>query len=120
MPQQNGVVERRNMTLLGIVRSMMAQAKLPISFWGDALMISAYILNRVSSKSVPSTSYEVWKGTTPDLNVMRLWGCVAYVHNVSHEYGKLGPKGKKCIFIRYSESSKRYIFLGEDINGSVT
>ena len=43
-----------------------------------------------------------------------------YVHNVSHEYGKLGPKGKKCIFIRYSESSKGYIFLREDINGSVT
>ena len=47
-------------------------------------------------------------------------GCAAYVHNVSHEYGKLGPKGKKCTFIRYSESSKGYIFLGEDINGSVT
>ena len=44
----------------------------------------------------------------------------AYVHNVPHEYGKLGPKGKKCIFIRYSESFKGYIFLREDINGSVT
>ena len=45
---------------------------------------------------------------------------MTYAHNVSHEYGKLGPKGKKCIFIRYSESSKGYIFLGEDINRSVT
>ena len=63
-------------------------------------MIAAYILNRVPSKSVPSTSYEVWKGVVPYLNVMRPWGCVTYVHNVSHEYGKLGPKGKKCIFKR--------------------
>ena len=45
---------------------------------------------------------------------------MAYVHNVSHEYWKLGSKGKKYIFIRYLESSKGYIFLGEDINGSVT
>ena len=50
---------------------------------------------------------------------MRPWGCTTYVHNFSYEYGKLGPKGKKCIFIRYSESSKGYIFSGKDINGSV-
>ena len=72
MPQQNDVVERRNRTLLDMVRSMMAQATLPISFWGDALMTTTYILNRVPSKSIPSTSYEVRKGATLDLNVMRL------------------------------------------------
>ena len=43
-----------------------------------------------------------------------------YVHNISHEYGKVGPRGKKCIFIRYLEYSKGYVFLGEEINGSVT
>ena len=98
MPQQNGVAERRNMTLLDMVRSMMVQVKLPISFLGDPLMTTAYILNRVPSKSVPSTPYELWKGVTPDLNVMCLWGCATYVHKVSHEYGKFGPKGRKCIF----------------------
>ena len=61
-PQQNGVVERRNRTLLDMVRSMMAQANLPISFWGDALLTAAYIINRVPSKSVPSTPYELWNG----------------------------------------------------------
>ena len=115
MPQQNGVAERRNRTLLDMVRLMMAQAKLPISFWGDTLMNATYILNRVPSKSILSTPYELWKGVTPYLNIMHPWGCAAYVHNVSHEYGKLGPKGKKCILIRYLESSKGYIFLGEDI-----
>ena len=55
IPQQNGVVERRNKPLLDMISSMMAQAKLPISFWGDALMTATYILNRVPSKSVPST-----------------------------------------------------------------
>ena len=58
-PQQNGVAEIRNKTLLDMVRSMMVQAKLPISFWGDAIMTATYILNRVPSKYVPSTQYEV-------------------------------------------------------------
>ena len=51
---------------------------------------------------------------------MRPWGYTTYVHNISHENGKLGPMGKKCIFIRYTEYSKGYVFLGEDINGNVT
>ena len=58
-PQQNGVAERRNRTLLDMVRSMMAQANLPISFWRDALLTVAYVLNRVPSNSVPSTPYEL-------------------------------------------------------------
>ena len=48
----------------------MEQEKLPISFCGDALMTATYILNRVPSKYVLSTPYELWKGVTPDLNIM--------------------------------------------------
>ena len=58
------------MTLLDMIRSMMAQAKLPISFWGDTLMTAAYILNKVPSKYVPSTPYGLWKCEKPDLNIM--------------------------------------------------
>ena len=46
--------------------------------------------------------------------------CAAYVHNNSHQYGKLGLRGKKCIFIRYSELSKRFVFVGEKVDGRVT
>ena len=59
-PQQNDVIERMNRTLLKMVRSMMAQVNLPISFWGDALLTVAYILNHVPSKLVPTTPYELW------------------------------------------------------------
>ena len=62
IPQQNGVAKRRNRTLLDMIRSMMAHANLPISFWGDALLTAAYILNRVPSKSVSATPYELWSG----------------------------------------------------------
>jgi transposase InsO family protein len=98
-PQQNGVAERRNRTLFDMVRSMMAQANLPISFWGDALLTAAYILNRVPSKSVSSTPYELWNGVKPNLGYFHPWGCASYIHNTSHEYEKLGSRGKKCIFI---------------------
>ena len=112
-PQQNGVAERRNRTLLEMVRSMITQANLPISYWGDPLLIATYILNRVPSKSVSSTPYELWTSKKPDLSNLRPWGSIGYVHNTSHRYGKLGPKGKKCIFIRYSEHSKGYVLIGE-------
>ena len=51
---------------------------------------------------------------------MHPWGCAAYVHNNSHQYGKLGPRGKKCILIRYFELSKGFVFVGEEADGRVT
>ena len=57
---------------------------------------------------------------TPDLSIMSPWGCATYIHNTSHEYGKLVLRGKKCIFIRYSEFSIGYVFLGEDMTRRVT
>ena len=119
-PQQNGVAERRNITLLEMVKSMMTQANLPIQYWGDALMTAAYILNRVSSKSVSSTPYELWTCRKIDLNWLHPWGSTTYIHDTSHKYGKLGPRGKKCIFIRYSEDSKGFVFIGVDFHGRIT
>ena len=89
-PQQNGVAERINQTLLEMVRLMMAQANLPISYWGDALLTAAYILIRVPFKLVYSTPYELWTSKKPNLNALLPWGSTGYVHNTSHKYGKYG------------------------------
>ena len=64
-PQQNGVAERRNRTLLEMVQSMMSYATLPTSFWGYALETATYLLNLVPSKSVPKTPIELWLGASP-------------------------------------------------------
>ena len=72
----------------------MVKDKLPISFWGDALLFAAYIINYVAYKFIHSTPYELWKGETTDLSIIGPWGCTAYIHNTSHEYGKLGPRGR--------------------------
>ena len=112
-PQQNGVAERRNITLLDMVMSMMAQANLPISLWGDALLTATYILNRVPSKTVPLTPYELWNNVKPNLGNLCPWGCAGFVHNQSHKFGKLGLRANKHIFIRYCENSKGYVMYGE-------
>lgn len=90
--QQNGVVEHKNKTLLEMVRSMMGQINLPISFWGDVLLTVAYILNQMPSKSVSSTPYELWTCRKTNLSHLR---CAAFVHDPSYQFGKLGFCGKK-------------------------
>ncbi|KAJ9553210.1 hypothetical protein OSB04_017255 [Centaurea solstitialis] len=74
-PQMNGVSERRNRTLLDMVRSMMCRSSLPVSFWGHALETAAHILNRVPTKSVEKTPYEIWTGKKPKLSFLKIWGC---------------------------------------------
>ena len=58
----NGVSERRNRTLMDMVRSMMSYTSLPRSFWGYALETAAYTLNRVPTKAADKTPYELWNG----------------------------------------------------------
>ena len=78
-PQWNGVSERRNQTLLDMVRSMMGLSELPISFWGHALQTAALTLNHAPSKAVEKTSYELWTKKPPRLSFLKIWGCEAYV-----------------------------------------
>jgi hypothetical protein len=79
MPLRNGVSERRNQTLLDIVLSMMRQSNLSLSFWGYTLERAYFTLNRVSSKSVVKTPYEMWTEKTPILCFLKIWGCEVYV-----------------------------------------
>jgi hypothetical protein len=80
----------------------------------------AYILNRVPSQSVSSTPYELWKGKKPNLEHLCPWGSICFVHSTTHKYGKLGPRARKHIFIRYSDNSKGYVMYGEHPNGRMT
>ncbi|GJT52026.1 retrotransposon protein, putative, ty1-copia subclass [Tanacetum coccineum] len=78
-PQHNGVSERRNRTLLDMVRSMMNLTTLPLSFWDYALEFAARILNMVPTKKVDKKSYELWFGKVPNLAYLKVWGCEALV-----------------------------------------
>ncbi|GKF31794.1 retrotransposon protein, putative, ty1-copia subclass [Tanacetum coccineum] len=71
-PQHNGVSERRNHTLLDMVRSMMNLITLPLSFWDYALESATRILNMVLTKKVDKTSYELWYGKVPNLSYLKV------------------------------------------------
>ena len=107
-PQLNGVSERRNRTLLDMVRSMMSHADLPISFWGYALETAAFILNRAPTKTVEGTPYQVWHGKQPILSFLKIWGCEAYVKRLLGD--KLEPKSDKCVFVGYPKETRGYYF----------
>ncbi|GJR89956.1 putative RNA-directed DNA polymerase [Tanacetum coccineum] len=78
-PQQNGISERRNRTLLDMVRSMFNLTTLPLSFWDYTLEFAVRILNMVPTKKVDKTPYEIWHGKIPNLSYLKVWGCEAYV-----------------------------------------
>ena len=107
-PQLNGVAERRNRTLLDMVRSMMSRATLPIRFWGYALETAAHILNRVPTKKVSKTPFEMWKGKRPSLGHIKIWGCEVFVRREAQD--KLEARSEKCHFIGYPEESFGYLF----------
>ncbi|KAJ9566747.1 hypothetical protein OSB04_002713 [Centaurea solstitialis] len=92
-PQMNGVSERRNRTLLDMVRSMMCRSTLAISFWGHALETTSHILNKGSTKSIEKTPYEIWTGKKPKLSFLKIWGYEVYVKRTVSE--KLKPSSSE-------------------------
>ncbi|KAL4196735.1 hypothetical protein AMTRI_Chr04g247710 [Amborella trichopoda] len=71
-PQQNGVAERQNRTLMDMVRSVMGLAKLSLDFWGEVVLTANYIFNRTPTKVVPLTPHEIFTDRAPSLNHLRL------------------------------------------------
>ncbi|GKA96155.1 retrotransposon protein, putative, ty1-copia subclass [Tanacetum coccineum] len=102
-PQHNGVSERRNRTLLDMVRSMMNLTTLPLSFWDYALESATRILNMVPTKKVDKTPYELWYGKVPNLSYLKVWGCEALVKRDTPD--KLKQRSVKCIFIGYPKET---------------
>ena len=109
-PDMNGAAERRNRTLLDMVRSMLSNSKLPTFLWREALKTTVYILNRVPTKAVSKTPFEIWKGWKPSLNHIRVWGFPAEVRVYNPQEKKLDPRTISAYFVGYAEKSKGYKF----------
>ncbi|GJW01050.1 ribonuclease H-like domain, reverse transcriptase, RNA-dependent DNA polymerase [Tanacetum coccineum] len=78
-PQQNGVVERRNRTIMSITRCMMKATNMAQNFWAKAVRHAIYILNSVPMKALEDiTPYEAIKQRKPNLENLRVFGCIAY------------------------------------------
>jgi transposase InsO family protein len=99
-PQQNGVVERRNRTMMEMARSLMNSMGVPARFWGEAVRHSVYLLNCLSTKAMGNcTPYEAWKGRKPHLGHLRVFGCTANVRNAAPHLKKLDVRSHKMIYL---------------------
>ena len=102
-PQQNGVVERKNMTLQEMACAMIHGNKIPQRFWADALSTACYIVNMVYvRKGTTKTPYEMWNGRTRNLGYFHVFGCRCYILNDKDYLGKFDLRSDERIFMGYS------------------
>jgi hypothetical protein len=113
-PEQNGVSERANRTVVESARSLIHMKKLPLELWAEAINCAVYTLNRVMSRTISTTPYEAWFKTKPNVGHFKVFGSEAYVHIPECNRKKLDPKSEKCFFVGYSETHKAYRFWNAD------
>ncbi|CAJ2637623.1 unnamed protein product [Trifolium pratense] len=108
-PQQNGVSERKNRTIMNMVRCMLKDKNVPKSFWPEVVNWSVHILNRCPTFAVKDiTPEEAWSARKPSVSHFKIFGSVAYVHIPDNLRKKLDDKSIVCIYLGISEESKAY------------
>ena len=124
-PQHNGVAERTNRTLLEKVRCMLKMAKLSKPFWGEAVNIAYYLMNRSPSLALDFDIPErVWSGRDVSYSHLKVFGCKAFVHVPKEQRQKLDDRAMTCIFLGYgdadfgyklSDPGKKRVFRSRDV-----
>ena len=108
-PQQNGVAERKNRTIMNMVCSMISEKKIPKPFWPEAVNWTVHVLNRSPTLAVQNkTPEEAWSGVKPSVEHFRVFGCISHVHVPDNKRTKLDDKSLSCILLGVSEGSKAY------------
>lgn len=108
-PQQNGVAERANRTIMESVRSMIYHANLPLEFWAEAVSTAVYLKNRSPTTHLKDIApYECWFKEKPDVSIIKVFGCKSYIHVPDQKRRKLDKKSTPCVFVGYPDNSKGY------------
>ncbi|GJS08851.1 putative ribonuclease H-like domain-containing protein [Tanacetum coccineum] len=108
-PQQNGVAERKNRTLIEAARTMLADSMLPTMFWTEAVSTACYVLNRVLlTKPHNKTPYELVSGKVPNISHLKPFGCLVTILNTSDHLGKFEGKADEGFIVGYAAHSKAY------------
>lgn len=106
------MAERKNRTILDMVRSMLKSKKMPKEFWAEAVQCAIYVQNRcLHVKLDDRTPQEAWSGQKPTVSHLKVFGSVAYAHVPDQRRTKLEDKSKRYIFIGYDEKTKWYKLL---------
>ncbi|GJT90430.1 retrovirus-related pol polyprotein from transposon TNT 1-94 [Tanacetum coccineum] len=108
-PQQNGVVERRNRTLVEAARTMLIFSRLPESLWAEAAATACFTQNRsIIHTRYHKTPYELLCGRKPNIKYFHVFGSLCYPTNDKDDLGKMKPKADIGVFIGYSETSRGF------------
>nr|GFA94532.1 retrovirus-related Pol polyprotein from transposon TNT 1-94 [Tanacetum cinerariifolium] len=108
-PQQNGVVERRNRTLVKVARTMLTFENLPSFLWAKAIATSCFTQNcSIIHKHFDKTHYELMNKRKPNIKFFRVFGCRCYLLNDYEDVGKLKAKGDIGVFAGYSKESAAF------------
>ncbi|GKC09884.1 retrovirus-related pol polyprotein from transposon TNT 1-94 [Tanacetum coccineum] len=106
-PQQNGVVERRNRTLVEAARTMLIFSRLPEFLWAEAVATACFTQNRsIINTRHNKTPYELLRGRKPNVEYFHVFGSLCYPTNDRDDLGKMKPKADIGVFIGYSETSR--------------
>ena len=106
-PQQNGVAEWKNRTIVSAARAMIHDQGLQMYLWAEACGTAVYVQNRSPHRRLGDiTPEEAFTGEKPDISHLRIFGCPVYIHVPREKRTKLDSTGKQGIFIGYSESTK--------------
>jgi hypothetical protein len=114
-PQQNGVAERKNISIEETIKALLNDQGLSMFLWGEASTTTIYVQNRIPHCILKDmTPEESFSGNKPNVENLRIFGCHVYSHIPKDKRNKLEPSGKKGIFVGYSDSSKAYkIYIPE-------
>ena len=110
-PASNGVVERKNRTLIVLTNAMLIESSAPLHFLGAATLIACHVSNRMPHKKSHTTNFEMRKEHKPNLEYLRVWGCLAYVRLTNPKIPKLGIRATTCSFLGYAINSAAYRFF---------
>ena len=115
-PQQNGVLERRNRTIMEKARSMAADCNLPKNLWTEVVSHATFLINRSPTRANSGmTPEEKYSGKVPDISTLRIFGCLAYVHVPKDARKKLDSKTRTCKFIGIDSNSKAFRLFDNQI-----
>ena len=115
-PEQNGVAERLNRSLITMARAMLLDASLPVRFWGDAVITASYLRNRTPIGPGNITPEEAYSGIVPYIGHLRAYGCLAYAYIPTENRDKLEPTARGCILIGYMPTSRQYKLFSPELN----
>jgi hypothetical protein len=108
-PQQNGVAERKNRTLIDMARTMLAEFKYPYNFWAEAIHIACHTSNRLYlRKGLNNTPYEILIGNKPNIKYFQVFGCKCYYLKKDVHLSKFDSKALEGTFVGYATESHAF------------